>query len=432
MGSTIRRGRAFAWPALTLVLPALVAAGAAGAGAAEAIAPATPYVQTFDTLAVAGTANAWTDEVTIAGWSATATTYRASTGSDTTGAMYSYGTGSDRALGGLRSTTVGDLAFGVRIRNEGVAAIDGLAVAYAGEQWRDSGNLAAQRLSFAYRIGAGGDLATGDWTPVPDLDFVSPVTSGGASALDGNTADHRRALDASLGVVLAPGEEITLRWTDVNDAGTDHGLAIDDLAVTVERIVDLTPPVLTLPSAIEAVASGPDGAGVDYEASAHDDLDGDVPVTCRPPSGSTFPPGETSVGCAATDATGNLVEGWFPVGVSYAFQGFFPPIDAGVANLARAGAAVPIKFSLGGDMGLGVIRRITRDQVACGELATADAVEETASAGASSLSYDPTTETYTYVWKTEKAWATSPSRCRQLDVHLFDGSHHVAWFAFTR
>lgn len=51
----------------------------------------------------------------------------------------------------------------------------------------------------------------------------------------------------------------------------------------------------------------------------------------------------------------------------------------------------------------------------------------TVTAGASSLSYDATTNTYTYVWKTQKAWAGT---CGTLHVTLTDGSDHTALFQF--
>jgi hypothetical protein len=41
--------------------------------------------------------------------------------------------------------------------------------------------------------------------------------------------------------------------------------------------------------------------------------------------------------------------------------------------------------------------------------------------------YDPNTDTYTYVWKTNKAWAGT---CRQLLVKLKDNSEHRANFDF--
>jgi hypothetical protein len=51
-------------------------------------------------------------------------------------------------------------------------------------------------------------------------------------------------------------------------------------------------------------AVSPDGAMVDYVATATGSGGGPVPVTCAPPSGSTFAIGTTTVLCSATDATG--------------------------------------------------------------------------------------------------------------------------------
>ena len=56
-----------------------------------------------------------------------------------------------------------------------------------------------------------------------------------------------------------------------------------------------------------------------------------------------------------------------------------------------------------------------------------DDVEETASAGGSTLAYDVITDQYTYVWKTDKAWAGT---CRELLVRFVDGQIHIARFQF--
>ena len=50
-------------------------------------------------------------------------------------------------------------------------------------------------------------------------------------------------------------------------------------------------------------------------ASADDVVDGDLPVTCTPASGSTFPLGITTVTCTATDEAGNIGEGTFTIEV---------------------------------------------------------------------------------------------------------------------
>jgi hypothetical protein len=119
----------------------------------------------------------------------------------------------------------------------------------------------------------------------------------------------------------------------------------------------------------------------------------------------------------------------------YAFEGFFAPVnnkDAQgnyVLNAANAGSAIPLKFRLGGDYGLDVFEAgYPKSQViACDSQAEVDGIEETVTAGGSSLSYAADSNTYIYVWKTEKAWEDT---CRQLVVKFDDGTTARASFKF--
>ena len=117
-------------------------------------------------------------------------------------------------------------------------------------------------------------------------------------------------------------------------------------------------------------------------------------------------------------------------GITYNFTGFFQPIDMGLLNSVKAGSAVPVKFTLGGDMGTSVFASGSPSSamVACGATAE-DAIEETVTAGSSGLSYDPATQQYTYVWKTDKAWAGT---CRTLVVKFADGSTQTVNFKLLR
>lgn len=111
------------------------------------------------------------------------------------------------------------------------------------------------------------------------------------------------------------------------------------------------------------------------------------------------------------------------------FTGFFPPVDnLPTLNVTKAGQGIPVKFSLGGYQGLNIFETgyPTSSMVACGSTAE-DVVEQTTSAGSSSLTYDAETDQYIYVWKTEKDWAGT---CRTLVVKLSDGTHHLANFKF--
>jgi hypothetical protein len=144
-------------------------------------------------------------------------------------------------------------------------------------------------------------------------------------------------------------------------------------------------------------------------------------------------PGEYTIEVSVTNALDSVqdsVIGLDAVELSYNFAGFFSPIDnPKVVNQAKAGSAIPVKFSLGGDSGLDILATgsPTSQPIDCDSSDPVDPIEETVTAGSSSLSYDATTDQYTYVWKTDKTWTNT---CRQLVVTLNDGSTHLAYFKF--
>ena len=119
-----------------------------------------------------------------------------------------------------------------------------------------------------------------------------------------------------------------------------------------------------------------------------------------------------------------------PAAAVFPFSGFFRPVDnLPTVNTVKAGSAIPVKFSLGGDRGLAIFAPgyPKSQQVHCASAAPFNAPEVTVTAGNSGLSYDSASATYTYVWKTNKAWSGT---CRQLTVRLSDGSDHSAQFVF--
>jgi hypothetical protein len=79
---------------------------------------------------------------------------------------------------------------------------------------------------------------------------------------------------------------------------------------------DRTAPALELPEDITERADDDDGAVVRYSVRAVDAVDGAVKISCRPPSGSRFRVGTTTVTCTAQDRSGNRASGDFEVRVS--------------------------------------------------------------------------------------------------------------------
>lgn len=129
-------------------------------------------------------------------------------------------------------------------------------------------------------------------------------------------------------------------------------------ATLTVTVVDRTPPVVTVPPNNTEEATGPGGAVVTFSASATDLVDGAVPVTCTPPSGSTFPIGDTTVTCTTRDSAGNDASGSFTVTVR---DSTAPVITyTGNASVYSVGDTIDIRCSAT-DSGSGIASTTCRD-----------------------------------------------------------------------
>jgi endonuclease/exonuclease/phosphatase family metal-dependent hydrolase len=254
---------------LTVVLPVATVS-------AQILMSGGTYSQNFDSLANSGTANSWTDNFTLSGWYASQsaapnaiTIYRASVGSGTTGALYSYGAAAspNRALGCLVSGSPGNIAFGLRFTNDTTFAQSNILISFTGEQWRNANTL-SQTLAFSYQVGTlltnsdgAGELT---WNSFPALNFTTPVTGGGSTALDGTAATNQIVFTnvPLIGVAVQPGQELFLRWFLARPAsGSSHGVAIDNLTINFQATAASTnSPIIT--SQPQSQAAGENGFAI--------------------------------------------------------------------------------------------------------------------------------------------------------------------------
>ena len=219
---------------------------------------------------------------------------------------------------------------------------------------------------------------------------------------------------------------ITLTVTD-----TGGGSDTDDVVITVQ---DTLAPDISCPANVVVnlpLNSTDTSMVVNYpDVTATDSCSPTVTVNSTPASGSVFPVGTTTVNATADDGAGHTSMCSFTVTVQYNFAGFFPPVaNLPALNVVQAGRGIPVKFSLSGNKGLGIFAAGSPSSgpIVCNSSDPATLLEETVTAGGSSLSYDPVSDQYVYIWATDPGWAGT---CRQLVVQLNDGSTHRANFKF--
>ena len=223
------------------------------------------YSQDFNSLASSstGTTVPWADNTTLPGWYASRaltsstgaygpypyTSYRVAGGENNSGWIYSFGTNgvnpiTERAFGSIASGTPATNAWGLRLQNNTADPLGNVTISYTGEQWRNGGNANVQTMYFTYRTSSSPitDPTPGNeslWTAFATLNFDTPITGTTAMPLDGNAPGNYKVFSNVLlpGVTLNPGDEIFLRWYDINDPGNDHGFGVDDFAVSFSVVV---------------------------------------------------------------------------------------------------------------------------------------------------------------------------------------------------
>jgi hypothetical protein len=216
------------------------------------------YSENFDSMGTGPAANppdGWFVGATKRGGNPDATngTFEAVTllstdsGGSTTGTNYNYGAvgDTDRALGSLTSANAAgsNRVTEVRFINNTGFTIANLSIRYDGEEWRDGGTNCANQLTLHFSLDGSTFASMGDL-----FAFTAPV-NGPAGAKDGNLAANRVAnIGGDFSTSIDNGAGFFLRWVDVDDPGSDDGLAIDNFSMTYSAIPE--------PSTFALVASG--------------------------------------------------------------------------------------------------------------------------------------------------------------------------------
>jgi hypothetical protein len=185
---------------------------------------------------------------------------------------------------------------------------------------------------------------------VPSDMTVEGNTTGGANVTFSTSAtDAEDDPDPTPTCSAASGSFFPLGTTSVSCSVTDSGgmSASGGFSVTV---VDTTAPSMSGVTAdISADTTNASGTTVTYsKPTATDVVDASPSVSCAPASGSTFPVGDTTVHCTATDGSANAATASFGVHVDFHQPPHWnaiwdEPVGAGLRLSVSSGRTIPIK-----------------------------------------------------------------------------------------
>jgi len=162
-------------------------------------------------------------------------------------------------------------------------------------------------------------------------DMVTPVIATPSDILIGTVSDSGAVVnfsptatddeDGPITVLCTPpsGSVFPIGSTPVTCTASDSSGNFTQTSFTVtvndDRVNDISPPNITVPTDMVVPATSSAGAVVNFTTSALDVMDGARPTTDAPTSGSVFPIGTTLVTSTASDSKGNTTSRTFNVTV---------------------------------------------------------------------------------------------------------------------
>lgn len=357
------------------LLTMLMGVGASHAQSISITGPTT-YSQNFDLLP--NVASSWADNGTLTGWYADCvTTFSPLAGGAnplplaiyTTGAakangLFSAGTGTERALAVCPTTTnYGANAFGVVFRNASSTLLSLGSFSYKGELYAPHSTAnTLDGFQFFYQIGgtaitdltlggaahvngngyaANAALADTGWTRLASFDYATSDPGTAVLATPAITT-----VSGNLGLTLAPGQFITLRWRNFNDTGTDALMGIDDLSLAFTQL-----PIRTYNLA--HTAGGAPNGSLDLSGSQYF-LDGANPAAYEAGANAVFsanPSGTASIDVPVDITVGaisfNHTAGTYSVGGIGRISGAFDKSGTGTVELSSANSFGPITVNGG-------------------------------------------------------------------------------------
>jgi predicted extracellular nuclease len=267
-----------------------------------------------------------------------------------------------------------------------------------------------------------------------DHALASPALSAKVAGVSEwhTNADEPIALDYNV-EFKSPGQ-VTSFYAPDAFRSSDHDPVLVGLNLNSVPSVDAGGPYAVVEGGsvvVTATGGDPDGDPLTYAWDLDDNGTFETPGPSATFSAALLQaPAERTIRVRVSDGSSTATD-TATVTVIWAFTGFFEPIDnVPDVNAVKAGSTLPLRFSLGGDQGLGILAVGSPASIAydCVTGSPIGPLEQTSPTVKRGLTYDAATGTYVYTWRTTKAW----SGCRRFVLTLADGTVHDALFRFVK
>lgn len=217
----------------------------------------------------------------LAGWefmqksgTATNAVFVIGAGTSTSAGVYSVGaTGnSDRGLGMLAAGS-GVYAFGILLTNQTGGSLNKISGSFSAEQWRKGGSGNRNTWLGKYATGLMNSIDQPNLITHTSMNFSSIQFTVGAGNLNGNSPENQTNIQFTItGIDWKNGEQLVLRWDDVDETGSDDLVAIDNFSLSAD--FDTSNQTVSIDS-LYALATQPCNADtIQYSFKAGGDISG--------------------------------------------------------------------------------------------------------------------------------------------------------------
>ncbi len=163
-------------------------------------------------------------------------------GTSTSAGVYSVGaTGNtDRGLGMLAAGT-GVYAVGLVVTNQTGDSLNTITGSFTTKQWRKGGSGVSNTWIGKYAVGVINKIDHPNLINHTPLNFNSIQFSTGAGSLNGNLTENQQVIQFSItGIQWKNGEQLILRWDDLDESGSDDLVAIDNFSFSADKVGSTT------------------------------------------------------------------------------------------------------------------------------------------------------------------------------------------------